>query len=156
MTVVVVLVGVEVVVVVVVEVVVVVVVVVGINLSKCSVLSRLLQSSSPHQQTVQLVAWSRVHSGVSTSLSPSPEAPQPRAQPPVTSEDMRSWSGQYITCDSLLVARVQVVTPSPQSRPTPPSPGPLHRPPGPEQAWQWRPTPVTPNSALVRNVVSRR
>ena len=137
MTVVVVVVVVEVVVVVVVEVVVVVVVVVGINLSKCSVLSRLLQSSSPHQQTVQLVARSRVHSGVSSSLSPSPEAPQPRAQAPVTSEDM-TWPGHtsHVTCHSLLVARVQVVTPSPQSRPTPPSPGPRHRPPGPEQAWQ--------------------
>ena len=65
-----------------------------------------------------------------------------------------TWS-VHIRCHSLLVARVQVVTPSPQSRPTPPSPGPRHRPPGPEQAWQWRPTPVTPNSALVRNVVSR-
>lgn len=128
-TVVVVVVVVEVVVVVVVEVVVVVVVVVGINLSKCSVLSRLLQSSSPHQQTVQLVAWSRVHSGVSTSLSPSPEAPQPRAQPPVTSEDMRSWyPGQY-------TSRVtHYWWPGCRWWPPPRSPGPRPRPPGPGTA----------------------
>ena len=57
---------VEVLVVVMVVVVVVVVVVVGTNLIKYSVMSRLLQSSSPHQQTVQLVAGSRTHSGVSS------------------------------------------------------------------------------------------
>ena len=87
-----------VVVVVVLVVVVVVVVVVGINLSKYSVLSRLLQSSSPHQQTVQLVAGSGVHSGVSACPSPSPAAPQPRAQPPVTSEDTRvSGSAHHVS-----------------------------------------------------------
>ena len=91
MTVVVDVVVVEVVLVVVVVVDVVVVVVVGVKLSKCSVMSRLLQSSSPHQQTVQLVAVSTVHSGVSSCSRPSPGSPQPLAQPPVTSDN-----GQHI------------------------------------------------------------